>query len=135
MQSTKLFEEAKNKRLCPSSWASTTPLLHRRTLILFNELHSEGDGLGFKQWLSGQYIWSICDDWNTVEDDEATAMVFAYRLVAQVWEWVVLEWKNVVDKCSEHIKSSVSLMHGLDFINTEARFINLTLPKCTPTQH
>lgn len=33
-------------------WDSTTPLLHRRTVILFNELHSDSDGLRFKEWLA-----------------------------------------------------------------------------------
>lgn len=34
-------------------WDSTTRLFHRRTIILFNELHSDSDGLRFKEWLAG----------------------------------------------------------------------------------
>ncbi|EOA90010.1 uncharacterized protein SETTUDRAFT_36674 [Exserohilum turcica Et28A] len=91
-------------KTCPSGWESQNVLLHRRTLVLFNELHSKGDGLEFKAWLSSPSLWTISSSSNTTEDTEYTAIMFLYRLVNQIWEKVVSEWKNIVDQCSDHIR-------------------------------
>jgi hypothetical protein len=107
MKSTDEFKNATETHLLPSTWASHTPLIHRRVLVLFNELHSDGDGLGFKKWLSNPDLWFIAGDWNTTEDDESTAIIFMYRLVCTIWELVIQEWKNTVDQCADHIKQSV----------------------------
>ncbi|KIW82143.1 hypothetical protein Z517_05170 [Fonsecaea pedrosoi CBS 271.37] len=103
MRSTDKF---RNVELCPASWASVVPLLHRRTLILFNEFHSEADGLGFKDWLTDPGLWTVIDQQNTSRDTETTAVVFIYRLVCRIWERVLLEWRRVLDQSSEHIKVS-----------------------------
>ncbi|KAF2133257.1 hypothetical protein P153DRAFT_363472 [Dothidotthia symphoricarpi CBS 119687] len=90
----------------PSSWASDTTLLHRRTLILFNEFHSSSDGIAFQNWLTDPELWHVSSDSNTCEDNEATAALFTYRLTCKIWERVVQDWKNVIDRCSEHIRAS-----------------------------
>ncbi|MCJ1419142.1 hypothetical protein MMC32_005495 [Xylographa parallela] len=87
-------------------WDSTAALLHRRTVILFNELHSNKDGLRFKEWLASSDLWEVSGDSNTGQDDEKTAILFLYRLTCQIWESVIAEWKIVVDHCSVHIKTS-----------------------------
>jgi hypothetical protein len=82
---------------------------------MFNELHSNGDGLGFKDWISPEKtnLWEVTADWNLYEDSEVTAVSFMYRLTGQIWKGVVLEWQNVVDQSSEHIRTSVrqNLIH------------------------
>src|SRR5258708_6732808 len=89
---------------CPNSWESDAALSHRRTLILFNQLHSEGDGLGFQAWLASPELWTISEAFNVSEDNEITAMNFVHRLTCKIWEEVVSEWKKVIDQCSEHIR-------------------------------
>ena len=98
--------------LCPASWESKSSLEHRRTVILFNELHASEDGLSFKDWISPEKttLWEVKADWNLYRDDEVTAVSFLHRLVGQIWKGVVLEWRNVVDQSSEHIRSSVRHM-------------------------
>ncbi|OAL34736.1 hypothetical protein AYO20_05931 [Fonsecaea nubica] len=103
MRSTDKF---RNVDLCPASWASVVDLWHRRTLILFNELHSEADGLGFKDWLADPGLWTVIDQQNASRDTEATAVVFIYRLVCRIWERVLMGWRTVLDQSSEHIKVS-----------------------------
>ncbi|KAH8771239.1 hypothetical protein BGZ57DRAFT_896399 [Hyaloscypha finlandica] len=97
--------------LCPISWESKTNLVHRRTLILFNELHASQDGLNFKDWISPEKtnIWEVVDDFNLSKDNEATTITFIHRLTGTVWQEVVHAWRNVVDKASEHIRTSENL--------------------------
>ena len=95
----------------PNLWDSKESLLHRQTIILFNEFHAQNDRLGFKSWISPKQtnIWDVAADWNLYEDDEATAVNFMLRFSSHVWRGVVLEWQNVIDQCSEHIRPSVSV--------------------------
>jgi len=62
--------------LVPHSWDAKNPLLHRRTVILFNELFSRTDGLPSQLWLADQRLWSISEPWNIFQDDETTAIIF-----------------------------------------------------------
>lgn len=84
-------------------------MVHRRTLILFNELHASQDGLNFKDWISPEKtnIWEVVDDFNLSKDNEVTTIAFIHRLTGTVWQEVVHAWRNVVDKASEHIRTSV----------------------------
>ena len=78
-------------------------------MILFNELHASQDGLNFKDWISPEKtnIWEVVDDFNLSKDNEVTAIAFIHRLTGTVWQEVVHAWRNVVDKASEHIRTSV----------------------------
>lgn len=71
---------------CASSWASKIPLVRRRTLILFNELYSPGDGVPFMSWLSKSELWDIDRNENKESDNEKTAIVFIYRLTCSIRE-------------------------------------------------
>jgi hypothetical protein len=84
-------------------------LVHRRTLILFNELHASQDGLNFKDWISPEKtnIWGVVDDFNLSKDNEVTSIAFIHRLTGTVWQEVVRAWRNVIDKASDHIRTSV----------------------------
>jgi hypothetical protein len=95
--------------LCPISWESKTKLVYRRTLILFNELHASQDRLNFKDWISPEKtnIWEVIDDFNLSKDNEVTTIAFIHRLTGIVWQEVVHAWRNVIDKASEHIRTSV----------------------------
>ncbi|KAF8854310.1 hypothetical protein BDZ45DRAFT_805944 [Acephala macrosclerotiorum] len=97
--------------LCPISWESKAKLVHRRTLILFNELHASQDGLNFKDWISPEKtnIWEVVDDFNLSKDNEVTTVAFIHRLTGTVWQEVVHAWRNVIDKASEHIRTSEKL--------------------------
>jgi hypothetical protein len=102
--------------LAPHSWKAKNSLLHRRTVILFNELHSRTDGLPFQLWLADQTLWSISEPWNIARDDESTAIIFLSRITSQIWERIVHEWRNVIDQCSEHIRSSVNIVSKTLFL-------------------
>ena len=92
---------------CHGSWTSNNHLRHRRTVILFNELHASDDGLPFTRWLSpdapGRDLWEVPADPQTLVDDERAAVVFIYRFVARIWQGVVSDLEKVIDECSKHI--------------------------------
>ncbi|KAF2740052.1 hypothetical protein EJ04DRAFT_264762 [Polyplosphaeria fusca] len=102
----KLNSTSALSRSCPSGWESGNVLLHRRTLVLFNQLHSKGDGLDFKAWLSSPTLWTVSKLSNVTEDTQSTAIIFIYRLLNQIWGRVISEWKHIVDQCFEHIRTS-----------------------------
>ena len=102
-----------SSRLCHRSWTSNNELKHRRTVILFNELHSQDDGLPFTAWISpdapGSDLWDLPADHNCLMDDEAMAVLFIQRFVARIWQGVVSDLEKVIDECSKHIIYSVCL--------------------------
>lgn len=97
--------------LCHKSWTSKNELNHRRTIILFNELHSRDDGLPFTEWISpnasGSDLWDLPADPSCPTDDEAMALLFIQRFVARIWHGVVEDLGKVIDECSKHIIHSV----------------------------
>ncbi len=97
----KTTEALKKASFCSSSWASDTGLLHRRAHILFNELHSSEDGIGFKNWLTDPELREVSGDSIVGKDNEATAALFIYWFTSKIWERIVHEWKNVIDQYSE----------------------------------
>ncbi|KAL2049114.1 hypothetical protein ABVK25_010626 [Lepraria finkii] len=105
--------------LCPRAWTSTNALSHRRTVILFNELHSSDDGLPFTAWISpvapGIDLWDIPANLNSRIDTESTALAFIQRLVARIWQGVVADLESVIDECSQYIIYSEQIaFHDLD---------------------
>ena len=92
---------------CHRLWTSNNNLNHRRTAILFNELHSSDDGLPFTQWISpdapGHNLWDLPADRNKLVDDEASALMFIQRFVTRIWQGVVSDLEKVIDECSKHI--------------------------------
>jgi hypothetical protein len=97
--------------LCSDSWNSKAPLKHRRTLILFNELHAQNDGLEFRSWLSPEEttLWQVKDESNVKKDTDATAIIFMHNLSSHIWLWVLSEWRTVIEQCSVHIGQVVSV--------------------------
>ena len=97
--------------LCHKSWTSNNELHHRRTIILFNELHSQDDGLPFTSWISpdapGSDLWDLPADIDLPLDNEATALAFIQKFVARIWQGVVSDLEKVIDECSKHIIYSV----------------------------
>lgn len=92
---------------CHGSWTSNNHLRHRRTAILFNELHASDDGLPFTHWISpdapGQALWEAPADPQTLVDDERAAIAFIHRFLARIWQGVVSDLEKVIDECSKHI--------------------------------
>ena len=92
---------------CHGSWTSNNHLAHRRTAILFNELHASDDGLPFTRWISpdapGRDLWEAPADPGILVDDERAAIAFIYRFVARIWQGVVSDLEKVIDECSKHI--------------------------------
>ena len=107
--------------LCHGSWTSNNELNHRRTVILFNELHSNDDGLPFTAWISpdapGLDLWENPENDGIPLDDEATALTFVQRFVARIWQGVVSDLEKVIDECSKHIIFSVSPLPAADHLN------------------
>lgn len=101
--------------LCPKSWTSNNSTSHRRTVILFNELHSLQDTVPFTAWISpdsqGSKMWNLPANCDTPVDTEASALVFIQRFISQVWKGVVSELENVIDECSKHIIYWVGLLY------------------------
>lgn len=89
------------------SWASKTPLQHRRTVILFNELHSRYDGLSFSDWLSpnaaGDQLWGTGNNVDAGFDNADSAIRFILDLVDRIWSRVVRDFRIVLDSASDHI--------------------------------
>ncbi|KAL9138175.1 MAG: hypothetical protein Q9175_000599 [Cornicularia normoerica] len=102
-----------------SNAKKNTELNHRRTVILFNELHSQDDGLPFSAWISpdapGSDLWDLPADHICPTDDEAMALLFIQRFVARIWQNVVSDLEKVIDECSKHIiYSEQTAFHRLD---------------------
>src|SRR4051812_2225042 len=97
--------------LCPRTWASEKPILHRRTIILFNEFHPSEKSLQFSPWLGPQaspQLYEITEDWNKKHDDENTALSFLSQLCLCIWAEVLRSWKEVARLSTLHVRGAVS---------------------------
>ena len=89
-------------------------LQHRRTIILFNELHSTEDVVSFTDWLSPDVDWSLWDRGHESmknTDDEGTALRFIQNFVYRAWSGVDLKWDILLRCAEEHLASVVRIFY------------------------
>ncbi|KAL8995142.1 MAG: hypothetical protein Q9188_006878 [Gyalolechia gomerana] len=94
---------------CQPLWGSEVTLLHRRTVILFNELQSAEDVVSFTDWLSPAADMSLWDSGHPTmpnTDDERTALRFLQNFLYRVWSGVNLKW-DILFRCAEEHLASV----------------------------
>lgn len=85
-------------------------LLHRRTVILFNELQAAEDVVSFTDWLSPVADMSLWDSGHpkmSNTDDERTALRFLQNFAYRVWSGVDLKWDILLRCAEEHLASVV----------------------------
>ena len=106
------------------AWESAIALLHRRTVILFNEVQSTHDKVSFRDWLSPDADSSLWDGAGCQMgnlDTELSALYFIQRFVAKVWDGVVAKWTLVLKCSSEHLFHRInpcSIFRSRPFLST-----------------
>jgi hypothetical protein len=112
--------------LCPRSWDSSSPLLHRRTVILFNQLYASGDHIGFTEWLGDSDLdpdlWAVRGGGDGVTDNEYTALHFLQKFVGRIFHQVIQEWQIVLIYTSNHLSIQV---RGFSIPSTHSRLEGL----------
>ncbi|KAK0749662.1 hypothetical protein B0T18DRAFT_427746 [Schizothecium vesticola] len=108
MQDTSAAKLSKSP-LCPRTWVSEKQLLHRRTVILFNEFHPTEKALQFSPWLGPQVspqLYAITEEWNKTHDNEKTALSFLSKLCLCIWAEVLSGWKEVARLSTLHVRAA-----------------------------